>query len=110
MPSVKPSVQSASLRSEIGCIIGAGIFVLTGTAAARYAGPAIMLSFVIGGIACAFVELCYAELAALLPVAGSTYTGVVMSGWRPLIKGYFVTFVASARLDYLLIVRRSSST
>jgi hypothetical protein len=58
----------------IGCIIGAGIFVLTGTAAARYAGPAIMLSFVIGGIACAFVGLCYAELAALLPVAGSTYT------------------------------------
>ncbi len=58
----------------IGCIIGAGIFVLTGTAAARYAGPGIMLSFVIAGIACAFVGLCYAELAALLPVAGSTYT------------------------------------
>src|ERR1700730_3858863 len=58
----------------IGCIIGAGIFVLTGTAAARYAGPGIMLSFVIGGIACAFVGLCYAELAALLPVAGSTCT------------------------------------
>jgi APA family basic amino acid/polyamine antiporter len=58
----------------IGCIIGAGIFVLTGTAAARYAGPGIMLSFVIGGVACAFVGLCYAELAALLPVAGSTYT------------------------------------
>ena len=58
----------------IGCIIGAGIFVLTGTAAARYAGPAIVLSFVVGGIACAFVGLCYAELAAILPVAGSTYT------------------------------------
>ncbi|CAM5775592.1 amino acid transporter [Labrys miyagiensis] len=58
----------------IGCIIGAGIFVLTGTAAAKYAGPSIMLSFVIGGIACAFVGLCYAELAALLPVSGSTYT------------------------------------
>ena len=58
----------------IGCIIGAGIFVLTGTAAAQYAGPAIMLSFVVGGIACAFVGLCYAELAALLPVSGSTYT------------------------------------
>ena len=58
----------------IGCIIGAGIFVLTGTAAAHYAGPGIMLSFVVGGIACAFVGLCYAELAALLPVAGSTYT------------------------------------
>ena len=58
----------------IGAIIGAGIFVLTGTGAARYAGPAIMLSFVIGGIACVFVGLCYAELAALLPVAGSTYS------------------------------------
>ncbi len=58
----------------IGCIIGAGIFVLTGTAAANYAGPAIMLSFVVGGIACAFVGLCYAELSSLLPVSGSTYT------------------------------------
>lgn len=58
----------------IGCIIGAGIFVLTGTAAAHYAGPGIMISFIIGGIACAFVGLCYAELAALLPVSGSTYT------------------------------------
>jgi amino acid transporter len=54
--------------------IGAGIFVLTGTAAAHYAGPGIMLSFVLGGVACAFVGLCYAELAALLPVCGSTYT------------------------------------
>ncbi len=58
----------------IGCIIGAGIFVLTGTAAAEYAGPSIMLSFVLGGIACTFVGLCYAELAAMLPVSGSTYT------------------------------------
>lgn len=58
----------------IGAIIGAGIFVLTGTAAARYAGPAIMLSFVLGGIVCAFVGLCYAELAAMIPVCGSSYT------------------------------------
>ncbi len=58
----------------IGAIIGAGIFVLTGTAAAQYAGPSIMLSFVLGGIACAFVGLCYAELAAMLPVSGSCYT------------------------------------
>jgi basic amino acid/polyamine antiporter, APA family len=58
----------------IGAIIGAGIFVLTGTAAARYAGPGIMISFILGGIACSFVGLCYAELAALLPVSGSTYT------------------------------------
>ena len=58
----------------IGAIIGAGIFVLTGTAAAEYAGPAVMLSFVLGGIACAFVGLCYAELASMLPVSGSTYS------------------------------------
>lgn len=58
----------------IGAIIGAGIFVLTGTAAAQYAGPGIMLSFVLGGIACAFVGLCYSEMAALIPVAGSSYT------------------------------------
>lgn len=58
----------------VGGIIGAGIFVLTGEAAAKYAGPAIVLSFVIGGIACAFVGLCYSELAALIPVSGSSYT------------------------------------
>lgn len=58
----------------IGCIIGAGIFVMTGTAAAQHAGPAIIISFVFTGIACAFVGLCYAELASLLPVSGSAYT------------------------------------
>ena len=58
----------------IGGIIGAGIFVLTGTAAANFAGPGVMLSFLLSGLACAFVALCYAELAALIPAAGSTYT------------------------------------
>jgi APA family basic amino acid/polyamine antiporter len=58
----------------IGAIIGAGIFVLTGTAAARNAGPAIVLSFVLGGIACAFAGLCYAEMASTVPIAGSAYT------------------------------------
>ncbi|MEG9529306.1 MAG: amino acid permease, partial [Hyphomicrobiales bacterium] len=58
----------------LGATIGAGIFVLTGTAAAQYAGPALSLSFVIGGIACGFVGLCYAELAAMIPEPGSTYT------------------------------------
>lgn len=58
----------------IGCIIGTGIFVLTGVAAATYAGPAIMLSFVLSGLACAFAALSYAELAAMVPVAGSAYT------------------------------------
>ncbi len=58
----------------IGCIIGAGIFVLTGHAAATNAGPAIALSFVLGGIACAFAGLCYAEMASTVPIAGSAYT------------------------------------
>ncbi len=58
----------------IGAIIGAGIFVLTGTAAAQYAGPAIVISFVIAGAGCLFAGLCYAEFASMIPVAGSAYT------------------------------------
>jgi amino acid transporter len=58
----------------IGCIIGAGIFVRTGNAAALHAGPAVMLSFIIAGIVCALAGLCYAELASMLPVSGSSYT------------------------------------
>jgi APA family basic amino acid/polyamine antiporter len=57
----------------IGAIIGAGIFSLTGTAAAYYAGPGIVYSFVLGGILCALSGLCYAEMAAMIPVAGSAY-------------------------------------
>jgi APA family basic amino acid/polyamine antiporter len=58
----------------IGAIIGAGIFVLTGQVASANAGPAIMLSFVIAGIACGLAGLCYAELASTMPVSGSAYT------------------------------------
>jgi APA family basic amino acid/polyamine antiporter len=58
----------------IGAIIGAGIFVLTGAAAAQYAGPAIVLSFILAGIACVFAGLCYSEFASLIPIAGSAYT------------------------------------
>ena len=58
----------------IGCIIGTGIFVLTGHAAAEWAGPGIMISFVITGILCGLVALCYAELASALPVSGSAYS------------------------------------
>lgn len=58
----------------IGCIIGAGIYVLTGHAAANFAGSAVMLSFVFAGLACTFAGLCYAELSSTLPVAGSAYT------------------------------------
>lgn len=58
----------------IGAVIGAGIFVLTGQAAAKYAGPAIVYSFILAGLACAFAGLCYAEFSAMIPVSGSAYT------------------------------------
>ncbi len=99
----------------IGCIIGMGIFVLTGVGAAKYAGPGIVLSFVLSGTACAFAALIYAELAAMVPVAGSAYTytyvslgeaaawiigwnlileyavaaGAVASGWSGYVSGIF---------------------
>ena len=58
----------------IGCTIGAGIYVMTGNAAANFAGPGVMLSFIIAGTACGFAALCYAELSSTMPVAGSAYT------------------------------------
>jgi len=58
----------------IGCIIGTGIFVLTGTAASQNAGPALVFSMIISALGCAFAGLCYAEFAAMVPVAGSAYT------------------------------------
>ena len=58
----------------IGSIIGTGIFVLTGTAASQNAGPALVFSMIISAIGCAFSGLCYAEFAAMVPVAGSAYT------------------------------------
>jgi APA family basic amino acid/polyamine antiporter len=58
----------------IGCVIGAGIFVITGEAAHNQAGPALMVSFVVAGLACIFSALCYAEFASMAPVAGSAYT------------------------------------
>lgn len=58
----------------IGAIIGTGIFVLTGVAAAEHAGPALVLSFILSGLACVFAALCYAEFASSVPVSGSAYT------------------------------------
>jgi APA family basic amino acid/polyamine antiporter len=99
----------------IGAIIGTGIFVLTGTAAANYAGPAIILSFLLSGLGCVFAGLCYAEFASMIPIAGSAYTysfatlGEFMAwiiGWDLILEylfasstvavgwsGYFVSFV-----------------
>src|SRR5437870_10370892 len=65
-------VQLTSLG--VGAIIGTGIFILTGVAAHDRTGPALMLSFVLAGIACVFAALCYAEFASMVPVAGSAYT------------------------------------
>ncbi len=106
----------------IGAIIGAGIFVFTGSAAGQHAGPAITLSFILAGFACACAALCYAELASTIPIAGSSYTyayatlgelpawliagmitftyvlgaAAVASGW----SGYFTDFLA----DYGIII------
>jgi len=88
----------------VGAIVGVGIFVLTGTASARFAGPGIVLSFVISGFACAFAALCYAEFASLIPVAGSAYNyayatlGELIAwiiGWD-LILEYIVASIAVA--------------
>ena len=72
---LKRTLSAVSLVAlGIGAIIGAGIFVLTGHAAAANAGPAITLSFILGAVACAFAGLCYAEMASTVPIAGSAYT------------------------------------
>jgi APA family basic amino acid/polyamine antiporter len=73
--SLKRTLSALNLTTlGIGAIIGAGIFVLTGQAAALHAGPAVPISMILVGIACAFAGLCYAEMASAVPVAGSAYT------------------------------------
>jgi len=72
---LKRSLSSTSLVAlGVGAIIGAGLFSLTGIAAADHAGPAVTLSFVLAAVGCAFAGLCYAEFASMIPVAGSAYT------------------------------------
>lgn len=66
--------SKALIALGIGAIIGAGLFSLTGIAAADHAGPAVTLSFVLAAVGCAFAGLCYAEFASMIPVAGSAYT------------------------------------
>lgn len=74
-PALKKTLTTLDLLGiGIGGIVGAGIYVLTGQAAADYAGPAVVLSFVVAGFACTFAALCYSELAAMIPVSGSAYS------------------------------------
>jgi basic amino acid/polyamine antiporter, APA family len=73
--TMKRSLGAVTLTAMgIGAIIGAGIFVLTGPAAAEYAGPGILISFIIAAFICALAALCYAEFASLIPISGSAYT------------------------------------
>lgn len=76
----------------IGCVIGTGIFVLTGVAAAQYAGPAVTLSFIISGLACALAGLAYAEFASIVPTSGSAYTYTYAS------LGEFIAFIVGWNL------------
>jgi basic amino acid/polyamine antiporter, APA family len=74
-PQLKRALSATALTAlGIGGIIGTGIFVLTGTAAANHAGPALALAFIIAGLGCTFAGLCYAEFAAMIPVSGSAYS------------------------------------
>ncbi|HTY91013.1 MAG TPA: amino acid permease [Methanocella sp.] len=101
----------------IGAIIGAGIFVLTGVAAANYAGPGIVLSFIISAIACVLVALIYSELASMVPVAGSTYTytyaalGEIVAwvvGWDLILEYFFsVCMVSSGWSGYMVSILNS---
>jgi basic amino acid/polyamine antiporter, APA family len=82
----------------VGAVVGAGIFVITGTAAANYAGPAVALSFLIAGVGCLCAALCYAELSSMIPVAGSAYT------YSYATLGEFVAWIVgwNLLLEYLL--------
>ncbi|GIP08459.1 MAG: amino acid permease [Paenibacillus macerans] len=94
----------------IGCVVGTGIFVLTGVAAAQHAGPGLILSFILAGIICAFCALCYAEFASMVPVSGSAYTysyatfGELVAwilGWDLMLEyGFAASMVASGWSGY----------
>src|ERR1700759_3252273 len=96
----------------IGVVVGGGIYVVTGNAAAQIAGPAIILSFVLAGLGCALTGMCYAELAAMIPAAGSayafTYTALGEAtawivGWNLLLEYVFAaSYVSVGWSGYLM--------
>lgn len=116
----KAAASQAGLKKElgafdltmlgIGCVVGTGIFVLTGVAAANHAGPGLVLSFLLAGIVCAFCALCYAEFASMVPVSGSAYTysyatfGEIIAwilGWDLILEyGFAASMVASGWSGY----------
>jgi APA family basic amino acid/polyamine antiporter len=111
--SLKKSLGAVDLiLLGIGCTIGTGIFVLTGIGAAKYAGPAISLSYLFSAFACAFAALAYAELASMVPASGSayTYTYVVIGefvawlvGWGLILEyGVGAATVASGWSGYMI--------
>lgn len=96
---IKGHLSSLQLISiGIGAIIGAGIFVISGQAAAQYAGPAVVLSFIIAAAICAFAGLCYAELSSLIPVSGGSYSYsyVALGEFPAWIVGWAITAQAIA--------------
>ncbi len=102
-PTLKPILGPLALTTlGIGSVIGTGIFVLTGTAASQHAGPALVVSMIIAALACALAGLCYAELAAMIPIAGSAYTYARASA------GQFVAWIIG--WDLVLEYALSAST
>ncbi|HUQ15335.1 MAG TPA: amino acid permease, partial [Gemmatimonadales bacterium] len=102
-PTLRPVLGPLALTTlGIGSVIGTGIFVLTGTAASQHAGPALVVSMIIAAIACALAGLCYAELAAMIPIAGSAYTYAHASA------GQFVAWIIG--WDLVLEYALSAST
>jgi len=121
--SLKRSLTASQLVSlGIGAIIGAGLFSLTGLAAAQNAGPAVVISFALAAVGCAFAGLCYSEFATMIPIAGSAYTysyatmGELMAwiiGWDLVLEyavgastvavswsGYVVSFLKDFGIDF----------
>jgi basic amino acid/polyamine antiporter, APA family len=102
-PTLRPVLGPLALTTlGIGSVIGTGIFVLTGTAASQHAGPALVVSMIIAATACALAGLCYAELAAMIPIAGSAYTYAHASA------GQFVAWIIG--WDLVLEYALSAST